>query len=194
MIYFAAAALTTAPLNPLTLEHGAAANRVVSPFFVQNWQLFAPDPMSEDRGVVARVRCSDGTVSGFTDITSEHVKAVHDTRLFPSRMSRITSNGVLHVFLQDPYLSRFRETASTSEAPEALPDLEQLSPEEREIRLRGERTLVAFAADTMEGQCVGDVEAVQLRYMIHRFPRWSERENWRKTGDITVLEAPWSSI
>lgn len=195
-VYFASAVLTTAPITPLTLVHGERANRVLSPYVSQNWQLFAPDPISEDRGIAAQVRCADGAESPFVDVTTPTVEAVHRSRFFPSRMSRVVSNGIMHVFLQDPFLLRFREDAPDSDAPEALPRAEQLSPQERESRARGERTLHRFAAWALADRCAeaGEVSQVRLRYVIHRFPRWSERDRWSETGDVDVLETAWARL
>ncbi len=196
LVYFASAVVTTAPITPLTLVYGERANQFLSPYVSQNWQLFAPDPISEDRGIAAQVRCADGSQSGFVDVTTPTVEAVHRSRFFPSRMSRVVSNGIMHVFLQDPFLLRFREDVAAGDAPETLPGLDELSPQERESRERGERTLHRFAAWALVDRCdeAGEVVQVRLRYVIHRFPRWSEREQWQETGDVEVLETPWARV
>ena len=194
LTYFASAVITTAPITPLTLVHGDRANRLLSPYVSQNWQLFAPDPISEDRGIAAKVRCEDGSESEYVDVTTPHVEAIHRSRFFPSRMSRVVSNGIMHVFLQDPFLIRLREGATDARAPAALPAVEELTPQERETRERGERTLHRFAAWALADSCAGPVDEVRIRYVIHRFPRWSERERWRETGDIEVLETAWARV
>lgn len=199
LVYFSSALLSAGPMTPLTLAHGSRAAAVLGPYFQQNWQLFAPDPISEERGIVARVRCSDGEVTPFEDVTTQHIEAIHSTRFFPSRKSRLVSNGLMQVFLQDPYLVRFR--ARVEEKPVERADgriLEgedvPLSKEERDVRAKGERVLVRFAAWSLADRCADRVQDVQLRYMLHKFPRWSQRERWQDNGEISILESSWFAL
>ena len=196
--YLAAAIVSAGPITPLSVQLAPAANEVVQPYFVQNWQLFAPDPISEERGIVARARCEDGTTTPFVDVTSEHIDDIHETRLFPSRMSRLVSNGMFNVFLEDPYLARYREALDEPGAAQPDDGAEPvvpvpLSEGEREIRELGEHVLVSVADRGLAVHCATGTEAVQLRYMLHRFPRWSERESWRDTGEVDILETQWFS-
>lgn len=194
--YFASVAITAGPITPLSLELTPAASKVIRPYLVQNWKLFAPDPISEERGLVARARCSDGTETEFLDITTPHIQDIHETRLFPSRISRLVSNGMFNLFVEDPYLSRYRQTSddpttSVDTSPtESDPDLLALSDAEVEMRRQGEIVMARFAAWSLQDECA-DVVEVQLRYVLHSFPRWSDRENWRAEGDINILESQW---
>lgn len=49
------AALSQAPLSPVKLVYGNRVAGYLDPYFSQNWQLFAPTPVSDDHGVLARV-------------------------------------------------------------------------------------------------------------------------------------------
>lgn len=213
--YAASALVTAGPITPLSLELVPVASRVTEPYLVQNWQLFAPDPISEERGAVARVRCTDGTVTDYEDITSEHIDAIHASRFFPSRQSRLVSNSMFNIFLQDPYLARYREAldgmveegapagataAPGSVGPGAEPGADELealttvTPEELELREQGQRVLANFAAWSLAQRCPDGVEAAQLRYVLHRFPRWSERHRWDEMGDVEILESAWQPV
>lgn len=213
--YAASALVTAGPITPLSLELVPVASRLTEPYLVQNWQLFAPDPISEERGAVARVRCTDGTVTEFEDITTEHIDAIHASRFFPSRQSRLVSNSMFNIFLQDPYLARYREAldgivedgvagepgaAPADGEPSAEPSAEQLdaltavTPEELELREQGQQVLANVAAWSLAERCPDGVEAAQLRYVLHRFPRWSERHRWDEMGDVEILESTWQPV
>ena len=194
LTYTGAALVTAGPITPLSLTFTPAASKIVDPYLVQNWQLFAPDPISEERGAVARVRCADGTETEFVDITTEHIEAIHDTRFFPSRQSRVISNGMFNMFLEDPYLSRYRDSVDETATEAASDLLVHASPEELELREQGEQVLANFAAWSLADSCPDGVEAAQLRYVLHQFPRWSERDRWEDDGDVEILESAWLSI
>ncbi|WP_179150869.1 DUF5819 family protein [Leifsonia sp. NCR5] len=194
--YVSSVLMAAGPLTPLSVKYGPAANEVLSPYFQQNWQLFAPRPISEERGLVARVKCQDSTVTKFRDVTSEHIDAVQSSRLFPSRMSRVVSNGMVQVFLEDPILTRLRADQESRKPADAHDKEDEipLSSEEKEVRTQGEAALVRFAHRALESECATTVQAVQLRYVLHSFPRWSERHQWRETGTVDVLESDWFEV
>ncbi|WP_406467467.1 DUF5819 family protein [Streptomyces sp. NBC_01594] len=54
-----------------------------NPYFAQNWMLFAPDPLADDRGILARAKCADGRVTEYYDVTSPYIHAAQDSRFFP---------------------------------------------------------------------------------------------------------------
>ncbi len=194
--YAASALVTAGPITPLSLELVPVASRLTEPYLVQNWQLFAPDPISEERGAVARLRCADGTVTDYEDITTEHIDTIHASRFFPSRQSRLVSNSMFNIFLQDPYLARYRE-ALEGMAEESVYDTDALTavtPEELELREQGQQVLANFAGWSLAERCPDGVEAAQLRYVLHRFPRWSERHRWDETGDVEILESTWQPV
>lgn len=196
VLYVVSAVITAGPITPLSLRYGEVANKVIQPYFAQNWQLFAPDPISEEWGTLARLRCVDGRTTDFVDITSPHIDAIHNTRLFPSRQQRIVSNSMLSIFVQDPHLRRYREKlideevvhdgATTRDDP-----LLAATREEIAVREQAESVLARFAIASVPYGCEGDPEAVQLRYMMHRFPPWSERHRWDETGTVEILESAW---
>lgn len=201
VVYVGAAVITAGPITPMSVALTPAASVVTEPYLVQNWQLFAPDPISEERGAVARLRCADGTTTEFVDITSEHVEAIHATRFFPSRQSRIVSNSMFNLFLEDPYLARYRESLSSEPGADSVEDtssadpLLPISPDEVAVREQGEQVLANFAHWSLADRCPeGDASDVQLRYVLHQFPRWSERHQWRENGETEILESGWHPL
>ncbi|WP_062644676.1 DUF5819 family protein [Streptomyces maremycinicus] len=83
--------LHVAPANTVSRRYSPLINSWVYPFFEQNWRLFAPDPESVNRQILARTAhtSSDGSVqvSPWFDLTAVDRSAVaHDP--FPSHTAQ----------------------------------------------------------------------------------------------------------
>lgn len=177
---FGLCALTVAgPVTPIQFDVGPVAN-LLNPHFSQNWQLFAPDPISDERGVVARLRCSDGETEWF-DISSASIAATQSSRFFPSRESRIISNALIERFGQDNLTKRLAEN-----------DRADLVETNDRAQRRAERVLARYAARV--GSCSSsssDPEAAQLRYVIRSLPPWSKRGDRSAFGEAKTLDSKW---
>jgi hypothetical protein len=83
--------LHVAPANTVSKRYGPQINAWVYPFFEQNWQLFAPDPESVNRQILARTAHtgSDGSVqaSPWFDLTAVDSSAV-EHQVFPSHTAQ----------------------------------------------------------------------------------------------------------
>ncbi|MEU2915606.1 DUF5819 family protein [Streptomyces massasporeus] len=83
--------LHVAPANTVSKRYGSQINGWVFPFFEQNWRLFAPDPESVNRQILARTAHteSDGSVgvSPWFDLTAVDGSAV-EHHVFPSHTAQ----------------------------------------------------------------------------------------------------------
>ncbi|MFE1500085.1 DUF5819 family protein [Streptomyces albidoflavus] len=83
--------LHVAPSNPVSKRYGPQVNGWVYPFFEQNWRLFAPDPDSFNRQVMARTAHTeaDGSVrvSPWFDLSAVDNEAV-EHHAFPSHTAQ----------------------------------------------------------------------------------------------------------
>jgi hypothetical protein len=83
--------LHVAPSNPVSQRYSPQVNGWVYPLFEQNWRLFAPDPDSFNRKVLARTSHtqSDGSaqVSPWFDLTAVDNSAV-EHHVFPSHTAQ----------------------------------------------------------------------------------------------------------
>jgi hypothetical protein len=74
LIHFGMTLAYLTPINPLKLRFARLIDGYMNPLFQQNWRLFAPEPLSDTRIIMAacRVRKEDGgTVeTGWNDITT----------------------------------------------------------------------------------------------------------------------------
>ncbi|MFJ2824867.1 DUF5819 family protein [Streptomyces toxytricini] len=91
MVHVALVFLHVAPSNPVSKRYGAQVNGWVYPLFEQNWRLFAPDPDSFNRQILARTARTepDGTVRvrPWLDLAAVDNSAV-DHNVFPSHTSQ----------------------------------------------------------------------------------------------------------
>ncbi|MFI6148646.1 DUF5819 family protein [Streptomyces sp. NPDC051109] len=83
--------LHVAPSNPVSKRYSSQVNGWVYPLFEQNWRLFAPDPDSFNRKILARTARtdSDGSVrvTPWLDLAAVDNSAV-DHNVFPSHTSQ----------------------------------------------------------------------------------------------------------
>ncbi|MDA5286404.1 DUF5819 family protein [Streptomyces sp. Isolate_45] len=83
--------LHVAPSNPVSKRYSSQINGWVFPLFEQNWRLFAPDPDSSNRQILARTAHTDPggsmRVTPWFDLTAVDHSAV-DHNVFPSHTSQ----------------------------------------------------------------------------------------------------------
>lgn len=183
-----AALLQAGPTTPLTFAFGSISEHL-EPYLTQNWNLFAPDPVSEERGILAQVKCGDAKATPYVDVSSEAIRDVQGSRLFPSRESRIVSNGILERFRTDEVVDRLEENRRELQAVQRIKDDEARSQENAEL------VLARYAALKISCQAGRDrPSSVRLKYVFHKFPGWSERTNLLKTGVVSELESKWIKV
>jgi hypothetical protein len=177
---FGAMAMVLAgPLTPIKFDVGGAAS-LLNPYFSQNWQLFAPDPVSDERGVIARFRCG-GEATSWKDITSRAIVRTQASRFFPPRESRIVSNAVLQRFAQDDLTERLSERHKA-----------ELAPADPRVQLQAEEVLARYAALTVGcGHADQQPTAVQLRYVTKPLPPWSQRGTAPSDAQPSSIDSRW---
>lgn len=83
--------LHVAPANPVSRRYSPVINSWVYPYFEQNWRLFAPDPESVNRQILARTARTDPDgsvhVSPWFDLTAVDTSAVAH-QPFPSHTAQ----------------------------------------------------------------------------------------------------------
>jgi hypothetical protein len=197
--HFALAAFSQTPLSPAKVKFSQPVNEYLHPYFSQNWMLFAPDPLSSDQGIIARGRCENGKATEYRDVTEPFIKQAQDSRFFPSRMSRVVSNGIQQYSATDELMRRLRDQEKTKEkkqqdkADGAENDLLPLTSFEKRTRDQAVQFLSRFAWTQMPNACGNgrNPEEVQVRMYTRTPPPWSERKNPKAKDDITVYDFPW---
>ncbi|MET9662425.1 DUF5819 family protein [Streptomyces sp. NPDC006510] len=184
--YFLLASFSQTPLTPVKVKYYDQVNAAMQPYLAQNWMLFAPNPISEDRGILARARCADGTVTEFYDVTRPYVKEVQNDRFFPSRVNRLVSGTITQLDNGDPLLQRLRDTKKEKKKKQ-LP----LLPYEKTSQDQAERFMSRYSLAQMPGVCDGHPVAVQVRAYLHELPPWSKRKDASAKGTIKYQDLSW---
>ncbi|MFF2363079.1 DUF5819 family protein [Streptomyces sp. NPDC058122] len=184
--YLSVAALTQTPLNPVKLRYYDEMNAVTEPYLSQNWMLFAPDPLSDDRGIVARARCANGEATHFYDVSRPYVTRVQHDRFFPSRINRLVSGTITQMDSPDPVLARLRnKEAEKKKRPVPLLPYEKTSRDQAEI------FLARYSLSQLRNVCDGSPSAVQVRMYVHELPSWSRRKDPSANGTISFDDLKW---
>jgi Family of unknown function (DUF5819) len=105
-VHFGMTFVYNQPINPVKLRAGDLVSAWMHPYFAQNWNLFAPKPINENRGMLvrARVRGPDGRwhVTEFFDMTTPANRQAQTRRWWPSRRVRLVSGALQMLAYQDP--------------------------------------------------------------------------------------------
>jgi len=192
--YFAAVIVHVGPLNTVKIRHGDQASRVLVPYFDQNWSLFAPDPISSERGILVRGRES-GTarVTEWLDVTSSANSDSRSRVLLSPRTSRIISNGLSMYLSPNPYRALIIEKA-TAEDLEIDESAFELTPEEESFQSNAVEMMVRYASTRALVRWGSSIDEIQIRIVVHDFPAFSQRSQWGDVGSIRTEDLPWADV
>ena len=196
--------LHVSPINPITLDLAPVIGAYTQPFFRQNWQLFAPDPVSQENGLLVRalVKNDDGseTVTDYIDLTSPIINSIHSTRLFPPRRTRLGTSIQQLLAYRDPLAERLRELqlAEDGEGAEELddrtPERLPLMPAEEETHELAIHMLRRLATEAVQERWGDNATHIQVRFVTHDFPPFSKRKSPELIGEITTADSEWMEI
>lgn len=188
----------------MTLHQRARIESYVEPYFYQNWQLFAPAPLVQERGILLRAEVidedGDRQVTEFEDITSRYVDSIHKTRLFPPRVARVIPSLFQLLTYEDPILSRFIEAvASQGEDIELGVHLDNANPfglgkDFQEQNPTSYAIIQSFARLEAESAWGPNVSRVQLRFVYAAPTPFSQRAEVDRDADIQVWDSEWLSV
>ena len=196
--------LHVSPINPITVDLAPAISAYTQPFFRQNWQLFAPNPVSQENGLLVRalVENDDGseTITDYFDLTSPIINSIHSTRLFPPRRTRLGTSIHQLLAFRDPLAERLRQVqfSENSESEEAFKDntLDRLPlmPAEKETHELAVHLLRKLATEAVREQWGENVTHIQVRFVTHDPPPFSQRKSSEQIGEITTTDSEWMTI
>lgn len=190
-VHVALTILLASPPNPAQLALSDALTAYQRPHFQQNWQLFAPTPISDERILLVRARVRGeqaDRVTGYVDITSPDLATSHALRFLAPKTPRVGLNLVQLLTWRDPIAQRLRDRVQlddTSENPDLLLPSEEMVLQEADLLVH--RYLCRAASDRW-GTAVSDVQA---RLVVNEFPPYSRRTEPNSEGDVTIRDLPW---
>jgi Family of unknown function (DUF5819) len=148
-VHLGATFLYNAPANPVAQKYAGPLRDWMTPLFTQNWQLFAPDPLSENIDVQARGSVAgDGRVTAWRDLSASDVQATVDD----AAPTQITLNALRNAVLE--WLST-HDSSGDPTGPEAAIAQGYLSN---------------LAVDRLTAQIGGRYSSIQVRLVFTLLP------------------------
>lgn len=197
-LHFGITFLHVAPLNPVSQQLSALTSTWTSPFFTQNWELFAPDPVSRDTGVLVTGSIGGEEIGRYLDLSTPMLeRKLHNP--VPDNL-HYTVSSVGHNILsarQDVIQDSTVLAAHPDAAEQGLvidPDVLAAAPQGLQDDYH--RTLasaIALAATAMQREYHAVPDAVQIRIVTHEFPRWSQRAD-TGVGTVVYSDTPWMDL
>jgi hypothetical protein len=208
-VHFGMTFVYNSPINPIKLRTAGTVAAWIEPYFAQNWNLFAPKPIDENRGMLVRaqVRSPDGRiqVTRFYDMTTPANREAQERRWWPSRAVRLVSGALQMLTYEDPLALAVQETrtrllqdrTAVGSASKPGAQVEQglagIPPTiaERDYRRRALMLIQRIATLEARRQFGTRVDAVQVRVIRHTFPRFSQRSKADDAGPVIFEDLPW---
>ncbi|NEE00930.1 DUF5819 family protein [Phytoactinopolyspora halotolerans] len=188
-MHFALTFLWNAPSNPIKDAVGDEMRGYMRPMFIQNWSLFAPNPVNAEDELLVRARYNDPSTGG--ERTTEWISATEAEWTLvthnpaPSRASRLSSN--LHRRLDSAWddLSNEQQEIMTSD----YTDMENWKPLADDLisaqggetssrvanMVRADRVATGYATQVARALWGGEIVAVQFQLRRTPVPRWDVR-------------------
>ena len=195
-LHFAMIALHLSPFNPVKLALNPYLALYVNPLFVQNWHLFAPNPVATSMSLLGKCQAG-GVESGWLDLTQGLTDRLGKAALFGAASSLPTllffqlnlSRAYLYGFVdpdpmlvevcvEEPQLEFCRTTARQNE----------------DVRQASEASLTRVVSDACANSGFPNVERVFIRIADLEFPRFSSRSNPDRAGTVGYVDVGWRRV
>lgn len=183
--HFTATFLSVAPVNPLTLRLNRLVDGYTRPFFVQNWKLFAPNPLTADRGILVRARLRTlrrpDRMTAFVDATTPQLDRLHANRFFASRRARVHLGALSALNIGD---------GPALQLPRKAPRGQETTGQDN-LRRRAVTVLQAEASTVASAEWGSAVRQVQIRVVSHDLPPFSQRKAAHWGARAKYQDLPW---
>ncbi|MGJ6966337.1 DUF5819 family protein [Streptosporangium sp. G11] len=167
--------LFVAPRNSIYAISAPIVDGYINPYFRQNWELFAPDPVDYDSHVLVRAKVRDSgggeRQTGWLDITAPQLDMVRGAA-FPRRMARLVGGGrqmMADARVQPSGVSGEAEAEAQAAAARELPD--------PTLQAQAVRQMAAIATLAARARWGAGVTAVQVRITTDFHPRFADRNS-----------------
>jgi len=91
LVHFSITTLFNSPVNPITYKYHHIIESYMTPLFVQNWKLFAPNPISSNTNLLVKGLYTEGDgeekETKWLNVNELLVKKLQSNRLTPLRLS-----------------------------------------------------------------------------------------------------------
>jgi hypothetical protein len=192
--HFTMVVLYNARPNPIKLRHSRLIGGYIDPLFTQDWHLFSPNPINFDIILLvrARLRAAEGGVveTRWIDITTPLLDKLHRRRLSSLGSLAHIQTYTLLARSPSPAYREFEQLLCRGDSPVAACDED--SPALDVQRQMAERLMVRVASAHARRLFPADeIVAVQVRTVLSRFPRFSQRQRRDASPALSVVDSPW---
>ncbi len=196
-LHFTATAIFLQPANPLRDRLYPLTSAYLGEYFMQNWRLFAPEPMEPSKRfwVSCRIEDRSGKVIATEpqDISAPHYAALHATRLSPSQ--RLLRAQLYPLTFVHPPTDEFVD-ALIDFRDESDPKLraigEAVAKAQQTAREDGLDTLARVASvECARRYPAARTTSVGILYSHEKAPPFSKRNEPRTVGKVERLDYGW---
>lgn len=195
-VHFAITLVYLMPLNPITLHIAPLVERYMAPWFVQNWRLFAPNPINETRMllVACRVQQADGTTveTAWVDVSTPLWDAQARQRFSVAAwLDRSQAHAVeLYFDRNEVLIALERQRTPEDSAVNRLADTIRTAEGARHtLATRVLARLGSVYCDRWYG--TGRTVATRVSLAVLRFPRFSQRQLPDTDGEMRFYPFAW---
>ncbi|GAB3802707.1 DUF5819 family protein [Virgibacillus kimchii] len=189
LFHFSMVFLHAAPINPVKTSNLSTIERYIYPFFSQNWQLFAPDPVNVNTNILVQYKTQDGEVSDWHNISKMLINANRKNPISAySKASRIPT-GIYHgVFSENELISEYSDTVDNTEFKENV-DTEKIEDRKK----KQVDILYRFVSSSIPLISDAEIKEVNTRIVNINPVPFSERFNKNYEVESEYVEFGWRS-
>ncbi|MCY9456846.1 DUF5819 family protein [Bacillus inaquosorum] len=183
IFHFMIVILNVMPMNPISNKYKKDISEYMEPIFVQNWHLFAPDPVSHNEIIQVKVGFERESKSDWIDITTPMIEEMHKNYFSPlNRMARISSGIISELTSEDDLVIDYRKKLEESEREKGK--IKKLDKQRDEKFQQNEAILYRFGSSYAKYLFPDKrIANIELRILRQKNTPFSKRDN--------RVENPW---
>lgn len=185
--HFSMTALYVLPFNPLSYKYNKQIESYINPLFTQNWQLFAPNPLSQSVYVNVQIKDIEGEESKWIDFTTPLLEANHKNRFSP--VNTIVRLGQ-SAYLQSVHVDSLTEKITTKNI-----EIEEVSPFLTDYQKDGVYILYKLGLHYAEQYFnPNDINEIKIRVIREESIPFSQRNNLDYQNELKYSEHEWVPV
>lgn len=195
-IHFGMTLVYLMPLNPIKVRLAPAVERYMTPWFAQDWHLFAPDPIDETRMLLVscRIRPGNGLTreTAWADVSTPLWSTQADQRFSAAAwLVRPQAHAVQLYFDQNEILAAIERhrTVERSSVNDLADAIRAAHDARRTLATHVLARLGAAYCDRWYG--AGQTVATRAGLVVLRFPRFSQRQLPDNHGTLRLYPFAW---
>lgn len=185
--HFIVTALYVLPFNPLSYKYNKQIESYMNPLFTQNWQLFAPNPLSQSVYVNVQIKDIEGRESKWIDFTTPLLEANHKNRFSPvNTVVRLGQSA----YLQSVHIDPLTEKIATKNI-----EIEEISPILTDYQKDGMYILYKLGLHYAEQYFdPSDINEIKIRVIKEESIPFSQRNNPDYQNELKYSEHEWVPV